>query len=132
MILGIEHIGLMARDPKKLSQWYQKVLNFKIIYKTKNYPFTFFLGGKEGSILEILPFKKGTIFPSEKEKESKHIALQVSNFEETISILERKGINYIDKTIYLFAGGKAIFFKDPEGNLLQLIYRPKSLDKIGD
>lgn len=59
MIIGVEHIGLMADDTKRLAEWYKEVLDLKIFYKiseNKNNPI-YFLKGKKGSIIEIFPKK---------------------------------------------------------------------------
>lgn len=123
MILGIEHIGLMAKDPEKLATWYENVLDFRTIFKTENTPPIVFVAGAKSGILEFIPYKEGMQIPSKDKR--MHLAIGVDNFDQAVSRLKAAGVEFPDPPINLFNGGKAIFFQDPEGNWLHLIYRPE-------
>jgi catechol 2,3-dioxygenase-like lactoylglutathione lyase family enzyme len=111
------HIGIIANDPKNLAEWYRDILGFEIILemKKKGRLPIYFLKGEEGSYIEILP-------PSFKN----HIGFVVDHFDEAVKTLKTKGIVFeiIRETSM---GWKIAYFQDPEGNQLEIIYRPKPL-----
>lgn len=53
----------------------------------------------------------------------RHVALTVDNFEETMDRLKRYQVDIIMEPTVSATGGKTCFFRDPEGNIFQLIYR---------
>lgn len=125
MILGIEHLGVMAKDPEKLALWYEKVLHFRRIFQTEDAPPKVFIAGENNSIIEFVPYAEGASIPSEKDKRV-HFAIEVEDFDQAMNKLKAEGVTFPEKPKELFKGGKAIFFQDPEGNWLHLIYRPES------
>ena len=124
MILGLEHIGLMARDPDKLAAWYERVLQFQRIFQTDGTPPAVFIAGKNNGIIEIIPYPEGMKIPAEKDKRV-HFAIAVEDFDQAVNQLTIAGVEFPDPPLELFKGGKALFFQDPEGNWLHLIYRPE-------
>ena len=127
MYNGIEHIAIAAKDTEGLCSWYQTVLGFSVAYDNKKSPPTCFVRLGNGSLIEILPAgegaltQKGTSDPG-----INHIAIAVDEFEKAVEDLESKGV--VVENIREASGGvKVGFFRDPEGNLLQIIYRPNPL-----
>jgi glyoxylase I family protein len=127
MILGIEHFGVMARDPEKLAAWYRKVLNFKVISHNQKTSPTIFVAAENGSMLEIMPFTDDAILLSGKEKRAIHLALTVNDLDRTIADLTEKGVEFVGEVKEDSKGVRLIYFKDPECNWFQLIFRPKPL-----
>lgn len=124
MLLRVEHLGLMAEDTEKLASWYEQVLGFRVIYRNKKEPPTFFVGGEQGSMIEILPRPKGTAASAEQEKQGFHIAIEVEDFEQAIADLRAKGVVFDGEAKEASGGVRLIVMQDPEGNQIQLIYRP--------
>jgi catechol 2,3-dioxygenase-like lactoylglutathione lyase family enzyme len=54
-----------------------------------------------------------------------HLALAVEDFDQAVHQLQAQGVVLPEVPLELFKGGKALFFQDPEGNWLHLIYRPE-------
>ncbi len=127
MILGIEHFGVMARDPEKLAAWYRKVLNFKVILHNQKTSPTIFVAAENGSVLEIMPYTDDAILLSGKEKRAIHLGLTVNDLEQTIAELKEKGVEFVGDAKEDQEGVRLIYFKDPECNWFQLIARPKPL-----
>lgn len=127
MILGIEHFGLMSRDPEKLAAWYRRNFNFRIVSHNQKTPPTIFIAGESGSYIEIMPYTDDAIVLSGKEKRALHTAIAVDNLEETMNELKAKGIEFAGEIKDFPDGVRIIYFKDPDCNWLQLIYRPKPL-----
>ncbi len=123
MIKGIEHIGLMAKDPEKLANWYREVLDFQVIYKTEAIPPQIFIAGREKGIIEIIPWQEGI---SEIKDKRTHIAIEIDDFDAAFQHLKKAGVK-IEEPIDIFAGGKVLYFRDIEDNLLHLVYRPQKI-----
>ena len=62
--------------------------------------------------------------PAEKDKRV-HFAIAVEGFDQAVNQLTNAGVEFPAPPLELFKGGKALFFQDPEGNWLHLIYRPE-------
>ncbi len=125
MITGIEHIGLMVKSSETLAEWYIKTLEFREIFRTEgDNPIVFIAGAKSG-IIEFIPYKNEADAPKEKDLRM-HLAIAVDDFDQAMSQLTSAGVKCPDPPIELFNGGKAVFFQDPEGNWLHLVYRPES------
>jgi len=126
-MLKAEHIGVYASDPIGLSKWYVDKLGFEVIrtLEKEGRPPIYFLQGVGGMVLEILPTK---LPKDERELASpgfSHIGLIVEDFEKTDLILRQGGI-LLDDVRKTSNGWTIGYFKDPEGNQLELVYRPKS------
>jgi len=124
MILGIEHLGVMAKDPEQLALWYENVLDFRIVLKTEGPNPAFFITGAKSGMIEIIPYPEGMEVPSEKDKRM-HIAIEVDDFDQAVAKLNAQGVEPAGQPIDIFHGGKIVFFQDPEGNWLHFVYRPQ-------
>lgn len=122
MIKGIEHFGLMAKDPEKLAHWYEKALGFRIVFQIGSPP-QIFIAGKEKGMIEIIPWEEGV--SSEKDNKT-HIAIEVDDFEAAIEQLRNAGVT-VEEPRNIFATGKAAFLRDIEDNVLHLVYRPEAV-----
>lgn len=127
MTYGIEHVGLMAEDPEALAAWYERVFGFRIVYKSQKTPPAVFLAPDSGSMIEIFPYKEGVRVLTGSEKEAVHLAIEVKDFDQALDDLGKKGVVFIGGPKESAGGVKVIFFKDPEANWGQLIYRPEPL-----
>jgi glyoxylase I family protein len=123
--MKVEHLGIYAKDPEALSQWYREKLGFSVVRKLEKggRPPIYFLKGEGGWELEILPSPSS---PREKQLTDpgySHIGLVVDSFEQTESFLQSKGISLHDVRD-TSNGWKIGYFEDPEGNILEVVYRP--------
>ncbi|MCP4405091.1 MAG: VOC family protein [bacterium] len=131
MITGIEHIGFMAKSPETLAEWYVNTLEFREIFRTEGDNPIVFIAGAQSGILEFVPYKNESDVPKENDRQV-HLALAVKDFEAAVEKLTQAGVQFPDPPFDLFHGGKTVFFEDPEGNQLQIVYRPKALETIGE
>lgn len=129
MMTGIEHIGLMAKSPETLAQWYVETLDFRVIFKTEGERPIVFISGAHSGILEFIPYPDDFAVPEMKDRRL-HFAIAVDDFGDAMNTLERAGVAFPDPPFDLFHGGKTVFFQDPEGNWLQIVYRPTPLEKL--
>ncbi len=125
MITGIEHIGVMTKSPATLAEWYIQTLGFREIFRTQGDNPIVFIAGAQSGIVEFIPYKNEADAPKAKDRRM-HLAIAVDDFDRAMSQLTSAGVEFPDPVIELFHGGKAIFFQDPEGNWLHLVYRPEA------
>ncbi len=121
---SIEHVGVGADDTEAMAAWYGKTLGFREFFRTEANPPTIFLEDASGTKVEIFARKAGDRKPAFEDRSGMHIAIEVKDFDVAVADLEARGVGFIGDTLNVFAGGKARFFADPEGNRLHIVYRP--------
>jgi glyoxylase I family protein len=121
MFKGIEHTAIATVDPEKLGAWYEKVLDFPIVYR---YSGNVFVRAADGTMLELIPSEGDRPEAAMKSPGIRHLAVSVDDFDAGVKELESRGVT-IFQTI---EGGanRLAFFHDPEGNILHLIWREKA------
>ena len=126
-IKSLEHVAVAVRDTDAEAEWYRDVLGFSIVYKAPTPPRNYFIRDPAGrSMIEIIPIKEDDKFSNfDTSPAHLHIAFDVDDFDATKAALEAKGIRVGEPTS-LAGGGKIVFFRDPEGIPLKLVYRPQS------
>ena len=126
MTFGIEHFAIIANDTKKLTDWYQKVFDLKVVYD--NGKGTIFLAFPDKSMIEFIPaLEEGTKNPNPKRQGVRHIAISVDEFDECVAMLREEGVDVVTEAATSAKGISTFFFRDIEGNILHLIKRPEPL-----
>ncbi|MCI5569040.1 MAG: VOC family protein [Lachnospiraceae bacterium] len=144
MIKGLDHIGLCVGSLKKSVEFYCDILGFTLIDHTgfegsddaavvmhlKSLMVDAAIVEKEGCQLELLEFKdKESIRPSDAPMNGigkHHIAIATDNIEVDIKRLENTGVEFYGKVLIdriTDEGDKWVYFKDPDGNAVELIER---------
>ena len=125
MKFSVEHLGLPSRDPTALKNWYENVLDAKLIYENDQTPPAYFLQLGGGLMLEIY---EGDFSLKETADNAlngwRHLALRVDSIESAKAELEKRGVKFSDSIKPAGGGGRVLFFKDAENNLLHLVERP--------
>jgi len=125
MNFTVEHLGLPAQNPPALKDWYVKTLDAKLVFDNGQTPPAFFLALPGGLLLEIyqsdLSLKETAINSL---AGWRHLALQVASIEKSKAELETKGVSFTDPIKPAGGGGRVLFFRDAENNLLHLVERP--------
>jgi glyoxylase I family protein len=121
------HIGLVAKDPLKLEEFYTKYFGF---IRTRVYapgPDQVVMIKKDSMYFEIFkateerpdpaPVEAGPMYPC-----WRHVCFSVDNLEEMIDIL--KDVTQItlgpaDMSVFI-PGMKVVWLADPEGNIIEL------------
>jgi glyoxylase I family protein len=123
MITGIEHTAIMSPDPKPLAAWYRDVLGFAWCYESAS---TVMVKAQNGYLLEITTGSGERPAQDMKTPGIRHLAIAVSDFDGAYAALQAKGVQFLTEPQDA-KGNKVVFFSDPEGNILHLLYRPTPL-----
>lgn len=124
MHLSLEHIGMPAREPKPLADWYVKILDARPVNTGAGAP-PFFVALPGGPMLEI--YAATASLPQTGDNGLagfRHLALRVESIETAQAELAARGITFADPPKPAAGGGRVLFFRDAEGNLLHLVERP--------
>jgi glyoxylase I family protein len=121
----VEHLGLPARNPSLLKDWYVNVLGAKLVFDNGETPPAYFVSLPGGLMLEIY---QGNTSLKETGDNSlngwRHLALRVDAIEPAQTALTEKGVKFSDPIKPAGGGGRVLFFRDAEDNLLHLVERP--------
>lgn len=121
----VEHIGLAASDTVALKDWYVRVLSAREILTDGNAPPAFLLELSGGLLVEIYPADSSSAETSDNKLGGwRHLALRVDSIESAREELAKRGVKFEEQIKPAGGGGRVLFFKDPEGNLLHLVERP--------
>ena len=127
MILGFEHFAIAALDSKTLADWYIQMFGLRVVYDNGKQPPTFLLKAPDGTVIEILPAASGAKTDYRlTEAGFRHLAVTVDDYEAAEAHLRKQGVSdFIERRET--SSSKLLFFRDPEGNILHLMWREKPL-----
>ena len=125
MNFSIEHIGVPSANPVALKNWYERVLGARLIWDNGQNP-PVCLVALSGAWLEIYAAEA----PLSERGNNKlagfrHVALRVDSMDAAKAELTGRGVKFTEEARPAAGGGRVLFFKDCEGNLLHLVERPK-------
>jgi glyoxylase I family protein len=132
LFVGLEHIAIACRQPEQLAAWYCRCLGFTLHLTLDTAPgkpkvcFVRAPGG--GPFLEIMPadtspaVERANLTPG-----LSHLAILVSDFDGAVAELARQGVRRDGDERAAFGGARIQFYRDPEGNLFHILYRPTAL-----
>ncbi|MGH2355761.1 MAG: VOC family protein [Chloroflexota bacterium] len=128
MIQSIEHIAIAAKDTGALARWYCDTLGFRAVVDGGPQG-TWFVGPPEGAALvEIVPATDGPRAERDRNDAGwSHLAFTVSDFDAVVSSLKSKGVTFVGEPGGLPGERRLAFLLDREGNVLQLVQRPRPL-----
>ena len=125
MIFSLEHLGLAARNTPALRDWYINTLGAELLFSNNENPPAFLLRLPGGAVIEIYPAHDQIDATANNRLAGwRHIALRVDSIETSRAKLESRGVRFEEQPKPAGGGGRVLFFKDEEGNLLHLVERP--------
>jgi glyoxylase I family protein len=125
MNFSAEHLGLPARDTALLKTWYENVLGATQIFRSDETPPAYFIRLNGGLILEIYEGDFSLKETADNKLNGwRHLALRVDSLETSKAELEKRGVKFTETIKPAGGGGRVLYFKDAENNLLHLIERP--------
>ena len=121
----VEHLGLAARDPVTLKDWYVTRLDGRVVYQNNEVPPAFLVELPGGLMIELYAAEKGIAETSNNRLAGwRHLALRVDSLEVAREVLAARGVVFGEPVRPAGGGGRVLFFADAEGNLLHLVERP--------
>ena len=123
MIQGIEHTAIAAADAASLASWYVDVLGFAEVSRSPN---AIFVKTPNSTMIEIINAEGVRPETGLKTPGIRHLALTVADFDAAYARLQAKSVAFLGEP-QESKGNRTVFFTDPEGNILHLLYRPKPL-----
>ena len=127
MFSGIDHMAICAKDSKALAGWYCDVLGMHVLREIpdEDRGKIYFVCGDEGAAIEIMPAMSEAGEPLEIRAHGiRHLAVLVPDFGAAEADLVAKGVEFISERVDLGGGALLRNFRDPEGNIAQILYRP--------
>jgi glyoxylase I family protein len=125
MIFSVEHIGLPARNARALADWYASALGAALITPNGGEPPFFVRPPGSTAMFEIYSAASHNAAVEDNALAGwRHMALRVESIELARKELESRGVVFTDPIKPAAGGGRVLFFKDIEGNLLHLVDRP--------
>jgi glyoxylase I family protein len=121
----IEHLAIYAADSTALKDFYVQSLGLKVVLESGGDPPGYFLADDQGMALEIIgrPVTETAV----NQRWVCHVAFWVDDVAATWAELENRGITFETDTAVDNATMKTAFFRDPEGNRCQLVWRSRRL-----
>jgi glyoxylase I family protein len=120
-----EHLGLAARDPVALKDWYVRVLGARVVFANDQAAPAFLLALPGRLLLEIYRGEFSVPQTSNNQLPGwRHLALRVDSVAAARAELEEHGVEFTEPVKPAGGGGSVLFFQDLEGNLLHLVERP--------
>jgi glyoxylase I family protein len=125
MNFSAEHLGLPARNTTLLKTWYENVLGAKQIFQSDETPPAYFMRLNGGLVLEIYEGDFSLKETADNKLNGwRHLALRVDSLETSKAELEKRGVKFTEAIKPAGGGGRVLYFKDAENNLLHLVERP--------
>ncbi|MBQ2899664.1 MAG: VOC family protein [Oscillospiraceae bacterium] len=119
----IHHIAIICSDKDSAMDFYVHKLGFPIIrenYRPERDDWKIDLKLNDETEIELFIMKGHPERPSPESYGLRHLAFKVEDFDLAIKELEAKGIVCEPVRIDTFTGGRATFFKDPDGLPLEI------------
>ena len=122
----IEHVALFAQDPHKLKDFYVDAFGLRVVLdNSQANPPGYFLADDAGVAVELIGRPAGV--EAADTRYLCHIAFIVDDVAASRAALEARGLVFEEDTVVDNETMTTAFFRDPEGNRLQIVKRPRPL-----
>jgi catechol 2,3-dioxygenase-like lactoylglutathione lyase family enzyme len=120
-------MAIAAKDTAALARWYVETLGFRVVVDGGEG--AWFVGPSEGeAVIEIV---RATDAQRTKRARNdpgwSHLAFTVTDFDAVVASLKAKNIPFDGDVTGAPGSQRLAFFYDPDGNVLQIVDRPKPL-----
>ena len=125
-MFGIEHIGIFSKDSEALKNWYADLFGWTQVYANEEKK-TYFLKADDGMMIEFCKSGDDGGILGDKVTGIRHIAISVDDFDAAVAKVNAAGVEIVTEPALSASGVGTMFFRDPDGNVLHLIYRTNKL-----
>jgi catechol 2,3-dioxygenase-like lactoylglutathione lyase family enzyme len=132
-VLKVHHVTISAGNLDSMKNWYVRVLNCHVIRERTDSVTKYVRLGLNGFFIDILQIRGSYRQPSQdlsvenhmKAQGYRHLVLEPENLEQAHALLKKKGIVFFnDEHLDRRDIAHNVFFKDPEGNVIELHTEP--------
>jgi lactoylglutathione lyase len=125
MITGLDHIHIMSSNPEEAVQYFEKILDGRVISRIDSRGFPLIRIDVKGIPVAVLGTdpKSGQLIPGKGSKGLDHFGLKVDNLEQTAHDLKKKGVKFTVEPTVTPWGLKMAFIEGPEGIRIELVER---------
>ncbi|PYU90189.1 MAG: glyoxalase [Acidobacteria bacterium] len=124
-MLGVRHIALRVRDIERSLDFYTRVMKMTVEWRpdAKN---VYLTSGNDNLALHEIdtPYQAPTAALTPGLDHFGFIVSQPEEVDEWARDLESQGIKLVQQPKTHRDGARSIYFHDPDGNLIQLLYHP--------
>jgi glyoxylase I family protein len=122
----IEHAALFASDLERLRRFYMESFGLRLVVDNSGAsPPGYFLADDRGMVLELI--ERPADFSGVNTRYVVHICFAVADYEKARADFEGRGIVFETETEVRNANMRTGFFRDPDGNRVQIVERIKPL-----
>jgi glyoxylase I family protein len=121
----LEHFAIYAADSTALKDFYVQAMGLQVVLESSDKPPGYFLADDRGMALEIIPRHEGE--SNVNQRWVCHVAFWVDDVTAKHAELELRGLRFETETAVDSDTIKTSFFRDPEGNRCQIIWRKRTL-----
>ncbi|MFM7131120.1 MAG: VOC family protein [bacterium] len=126
MTSSIEHVALFADDLEASRDFFMRVFGMRVVLDNSKAPVRgYFLANESGSVLEVIERPKGET--NANQRFVCHVAFAVDDVAAARQAIEAEGLVFETDTVVDTPEFQTAFFRDPEGNRLQILKRLKPL-----
>ncbi len=126
MTSSIEHVALFADDLEASRDFFIRVFGMRVVLDNSKAPVRgYFLASEGGSILEVIERPQGET--NTNQRYVCHVAFAVDDVAVARRAIEAEGLVFETDTVVDTPEFQTAFFRDPEGNRLQILKRLKPL-----
>jgi glyoxylase I family protein len=123
---SIEHVALFADDLEASRDFFMRVFGMRVVLDNSKAPVRgYFLANESGSVLEVIERPKGET--NANQRFVCHVAFAVDDVAAAQKAIEAEGLVFETDTVVDTPEFQTAFFRDPEGNRLQILKRLKPL-----
>jgi glyoxylase I family protein len=127
-VASLEHFAVFASDPAALKDFYVRVFAMTVVLdNSAASPPGYFLADGQGMALEIIGRPAGE--SNVNQRWVCHVAFLVDDVARKRDELEGMGLVFETETVVDNDAMKTAFFRDPEGNRCQIIWRSRPLGR---
>ncbi len=125
MFTKLHHVAIICSDYERSKSFYVNTLGLHQIeetYREERNSYKLDLGVGEHTRIELFSFPNAPERPSYPEAQGlRHLAFEVENLDEAVSVLVSKGINSLEKIrLDELTNKRFTFFADPDGLPIEL------------
>ena len=123
-MLGIRHIALRVRDIRRSVEFYTKIMKMRVEW-TPDPDNVYLTSGSDNLALhQAGTDREDSSVPGGNLDHFGFVVTKPEEVDEWARILESQGVVLAQSPRTHRDGARSIYFRDPDGNLIQLLYHP--------